>query len=71
VQEYKSKGLTYWRIVRLIELSPAVVPDLTSTEVQQKLDKRVKEDLENWRREQAFKLLYRTSYVWPAEYAQR
>ncbi len=71
VQEHKSKGLTYWRIVRLVERSPAVVPDLASTEVQKKLDKRVKEDLEGWRREQAFKLLYRTSYVWPAEYAQR
>jgi hypothetical protein len=71
VQEYKSKGLTYWRIVRLLERSPAVVPDLTSLEVQQKLDKRVKESVENWRREEAFRLLYRTSYVWPSEYSQR
>jgi hypothetical protein len=71
VLEYTSKGHTYLRIVRLVDRNAAVVPDLGSTEVQKKLDKRVKEDLANWRREEAFKVLYRSSYVWPNELAQR
>lgn len=71
VLEYTSKGRTLWRIVRLVDRNAAVVPDLGSTDVQKMLDKRVKKDLADWRREEAFKVLYRSSYVWPSEYAQR
>jgi hypothetical protein len=70
VLEYKSKGKSYWRIVRLVDRNAAVFPDLGSLEVQQKLDKQVRKDLADWRREQALKGLYRSSYIWPPEFAE-
>jgi hypothetical protein len=70
VLEFKSKGRGLLWIVRLIERRSAVVPDVTSVEVQKKLEERAKKDLEDWRREQAFRVLFRASYVWPPEYAQ-
>jgi len=71
VLEFKGKSHNVWRIVSLVERTPAVVPELSSIEVQKKLLKRAGEDIENWRREQGFKDLFRASYVWPPEFAQQ
>jgi hypothetical protein len=67
VLPYESRDKKFWHIVRLVERRTAVVPELGSAAVQKKLTDRIKEDLAGWRREQAFRELYRASYVWPSD----
>jgi hypothetical protein len=68
VQEFTARGRTGVRIARLIERLPAVVPELSSIEVQKKLAQGARKDLSDWRLDQAFKVLFRASYVWsPSE----
>jgi len=67
VMEVKARDRTLLRIVRLVDRLPAVVPELSAIEVQKKLEKGLRTDLSNWRLDQAFRVLYRSSYVWPTE----
>ena len=71
VLEYKAKSHTFLRIVRLVERSPAVVPELSGAEVQKNLTTFARKDWEKQRRDQAIRDLFHASYVWPPEYAQR
>jgi hypothetical protein len=65
VMEYKRKDSMRFRIWRLVERTTAVVPDLTVFVVQKRLADRIQKDLSDWRREQAYGVLSRASYVWP------
>jgi hypothetical protein len=60
----------FWRIVKLIERTPAVLPDLHSRDVQQKLLKRIQDDFDGVRKGVALEQLFRASYVWPTELSQ-
>jgi hypothetical protein len=71
VLPFQSKDKSYLRLVRLVERTTAVVPVLESAEVQGKLSERIREDLSEWRRSEAFRDLVRASYVWPAELIPR
>ena len=64
VEEYHLKDRTFWRVVRFLERRPAVVPELSSIDVQKKLESGVKTYLSDWRLDQALKVSFRSSYVW-------
>lgn len=66
VLEFTTKGRTGVRIVRLVDRLPALVPEITSIDVQKKLEKGLKTELSEWRKDQAYRVLYRSSYVWPS-----
>ncbi len=66
VLEFTNKGRTGVRIVRLVDRLPALVPEISSIDVQKKLDKDLKTELSEWRKDQAYRVLYRSSYVWPS-----
>jgi hypothetical protein len=68
---YKSKGKEYWRIVRLVERRPAVIPPLDSIEAQSKLSERIREDLATWRRTEGIRKLVKASYIWPRDQIPR
>lgn len=68
---FKSKDKEYWRIVRLVERRPAVIPSLGSIEVQTKLTDRIREDLSGWRRAEGIRRLVRASYIWPPDLIPR
>ncbi len=68
VQEFKIRDHDLVRIVRFVDRLPVVVPQLTSLEVQKMLEKGVKTEISEWRKEQAYNVLYRSSYVWPSTY---
>ena len=71
VLDYRFKDHDFLRIVRLVERTTPSVPDLATFAVQKKISERIREDLSEWRLEQAFKGLFRDAYVWPQEFASR
>lgn len=66
----KIEGHDCWRLIRLIDRSAAVVPELSDAEVQQKLTQRLQRLIDEYRRVEALKVLFRGSYVWPPQFAQ-
>jgi hypothetical protein len=71
VQEWKIRDRDLVRIVRFVDRLPVVVPQISSLEVQKLLEKGVKTDMAEWRKEQAYSVLFRSSYVWPPKDEQR
>jgi hypothetical protein len=63
-------GAHYWRIAKLVERTSPVVPDIASSEVQQKVMQRIQESFDEFRKQIALGQMYRGSYVWPSELAQ-
>jgi hypothetical protein len=61
----------YWRIVKLVDRIPAVVPNFHTAEVQQKVADSIQQEFEDLRRAIAITLMFRGSYVWPEEYATK
>jgi len=61
----------YLRIVRLVERRPAVIPSLSSLEVQTKLTDRIRDDLADWRRAEGIQNLVKASYIWPPDLIPR
>jgi len=62
---------TYLRLVRLLDHTPAVKPDMTSAEVQAKITMSARKDLEDYRLGRALQVLLKASYVWPKELNQQ
>jgi len=58
------------QIVRLMDRTEAVRPELSSPEVQKALTEAVQEDLDGHRLARAYQALYAAAYVWPPEYKQ-
>ena len=71
VQEFKIRDHDLVRIVRFIDRLPVVVPQLTSLDTQKLIEKGLRTDMAEWRKEQAYSVLFRSSYVWPPKDDQR
>lgn len=71
VLPFKDNRKEYWRIVRLVERRPAVIPPLGSIEAQTKLTERIREDLSGWRRSEGIRRLVKASYIWPPDLIPR
>jgi hypothetical protein len=65
VLELTTKGRTGIRLARLVDRLPALVPEMSSIDTQKKLEKGLKSELSEWRKDQAYGVLYKSSYVWP------
>jgi hypothetical protein len=68
---FQGKSKSYLRLMRLLDHTPAVKPDITNTEVQSKIMKNARKDLEDYRLGKALQVLLRASYVWPKELNQQ
>lgn len=68
VQEFKIRDHDLVRIVRFVDRLPVNVPQLNSLEVQKLLEKNLKTEMAEWRKEQAYNVLFHSSYVWPSQY---
>jgi hypothetical protein len=68
VQEFKIRDHELVRIVRFVDRLPMVVPQLNSLDVQKMLEKGMRTEMAEWRKEQAYNVLFNSSYVWPAKY---
>ena len=62
---------TYLRIVRMLEHTPAIKPDITKADVQVKIMDNVRKDLEDYRVGRALQVLLKAAYVWPKELNQQ
>ncbi len=69
VMEYRKENLSTWRLVRLVDRTPGVIPEFTSPEVQKALLKSLSDGRREYRRDMAFRRLIKGSYVWPPELA--
>jgi len=69
--ESVSRDTTFVRIVRLLDRTPAVVPDFATSAVQETLRKGAEKRSEVHRLESAYGPMLRASYVWPEELAGR
>ena len=67
VMEYRNENFSTWRIVRLVDRTPAVVPEFKSPEVQKALLKSLHDGRSEYRRDMEFRRLIKGSYVWPPE----
>jgi len=65
VQEFKIRDHDLLRIVRFIDRLPVLVPQLSTLDVQKLIEKGVRTGVAEWRKEQAYNVLFRSSYVWP------
>jgi hypothetical protein len=71
VQDFKIRDHDLVRVVRLVDRLPVIVPELSSLEVQKQIEKELKADMAEWRKDQAYNVLFRSSYVWPPRDAQQ
>jgi hypothetical protein len=66
-----SKHDHFWRLAKLVDRTPPVVPDFHAAEVQQKVADGIQQEYEDLRRAIAIDLMFRGSYVWPEQYATK
>jgi hypothetical protein len=69
VMEYRNENVSTWRLVRLVDRTPAVIPEFASPEVQKALLNTLRDGRREYRRDMAFRRLIKGSYVWPPELA--
>lgn len=67
VMEYRTGDRSTWRIVRLVDRTPAQIPEFESVKVQKSLLRTIEDVRREYRREEAFKRLIKGSYIWPSE----
>lgn len=67
VLEYRTEDRSTWRLVRLVDRTPADIPEFASPKVQKALLRTLEDGRREYRRDVAFKRLIRGSYVWPPE----
>lgn len=70
VMEYRTENQSTWRLVRLVDRTPAQIPDFATPEVQNALLRTLEDGRREYRREEAFKRLFKGSYIWPPELAR-
>jgi parvulin-like peptidyl-prolyl isomerase len=64
-------GGHFWRIAKLVDRTAPVVPDISSSDVQQKVIQRIQDEYDQFRKAVALGQMYRGSYVWPPELSQQ
>lgn len=71
VETIVRENRTYWRLVRLVERQPAVVPSITTHSVQKKIAEAARRQMDNYRLDRGYRAMFEASYVWPPEYAKK
>lgn len=68
---FQTKSGPLVRIVRLVEHTPGVTPDLASATVQSVVERIVVGDMDHYRLDRAYDQLYKAAYIWPDQFAAR
>lgn len=71
VETIVRENRTYWRIVKLVERQPAVVPKITTHAVQKRIAEAARRQTDDYRLGRGYRAMFEASYVWPPEYAKK
>lgn len=67
----QTKTGTLVQLVRLVEHTLGITPQLSSPEVQRTVTNELRRDLDNYRLERAYEHLHQAAYVWPEQFSAR